>query len=191
MLKRIKQLDRSLIFRLFYLRKPPWDTGITPPELEEFIASHPPGRAIDLGCGTGTNAITLAKNGWQVTGVDFVPRAIRQARRKAHTAGLEIQFRVGDVSDPAHFQGQYDLIYDIGCYHSVESASRTRYQTLVARHLSPGGTYLLYGHLKQTGNHIPESDITAFQSLLTLKRREDSTDRIDRPTAWFWFKSEA
>src|SRR5881296_1344749 len=50
-------------------RRPPWDTGITPPEVERFVASHAPGRAIDLGCGTGTNAVYLARHGWSAVGV--------------------------------------------------------------------------------------------------------------------------
>ena len=74
---------RRLQFNFWYFRNPPWDSGITPPELFEFIQSHPAGRAIDIGCGTGTNVITLAKIGWQVTGFDFAARAIQLAKRKA------------------------------------------------------------------------------------------------------------
>ena len=191
MLKRIQQINRNLFFRLFYLRKTPWDTGITPPELEEFIASHPPGRALDLGCGTGTNAITLTQHGWQVTGVDFVPKAIRQARRKAHAAGLEIEFRVGDVTDPAHFRGHYDLIYDIGCYHIIDPANRARYQTLVAEHLAPGGMYMLYGFFEESGEQISRTDLDAFQNLLTLTRREDGFDQGEKGSIWLWFESKA
>ena len=82
------------MFSLWYFRRPPWDSGITPPELLEYLESRPAaGRAIDLGCGTGTNVITMARMGWQVTGVDFVPKAIDLAREKARKAGLRLDDR--------------------------------------------------------------------------------------------------
>ena len=66
----------------YWRRQTPWDTQVTPPEVMEFIARTPPGKALDLGCGTGTNAIALARHGWRVTGVDFIPKAILAARGK-------------------------------------------------------------------------------------------------------------
>lgn len=65
--------------------KPPWDSGITPPELVALVEGPDalaPGRALELGCGTGTNAVYLARHGWQVAAVDLVDRAVRQARRR-------------------------------------------------------------------------------------------------------------
>ena len=76
-----------LIFELWcLLGRAPWDTGISPSELMAFSESHHPGRALDLGCGTGTNLVTMAQLGWQATGVDVSGRAIFQPRHKAHTA---------------------------------------------------------------------------------------------------------
>ena len=72
---------RRISFLFWYFSRPPWDSGLTPPELFAFLNDHPAGRAIDLGCGTGTNIITLARLGWQVTGLDFIPKAIEQARK--------------------------------------------------------------------------------------------------------------
>src|SRR5260370_14518015 len=77
------------------------DTGVSPPELVSVVEGPgklEPGKALDLGCGTGTNSIYLARHGWETTGVDFVPRAIAQARRKAAAAGASPRFLVGDVT---------------------------------------------------------------------------------------------
>ena len=79
----------SFFWDLMYLfKKTPWDTGITPPEIVAMLDSGkvPIGRALDLGCGTGTNAITLAQHGFDVTAIDVSRRAIALAQRKARSA---------------------------------------------------------------------------------------------------------
>ena len=82
----------SVFFRAAYLLGfKPWDSGVPPPELIAVVEGKDrltPGKALDLGCGTGTNSVYLAEHGWDVTGVDFVPRAIRAARQKAAAAGV-------------------------------------------------------------------------------------------------------
>src|SRR5512139_1990657 len=86
----------------YYLEgKPPWDSGITPPELVALVegADAPPaGRALELGCGTGTNATYLARHGWEVVAVDLIDRAVQQAREKAATAGLPVRVLCGDAT---------------------------------------------------------------------------------------------
>jgi cyclopropane fatty-acyl-phospholipid synthase-like methyltransferase len=188
MLNLIRKFSSRLFFNLFYLQSPPWDTGVSPPELMDFIQTHPPGRALDLGCGTGTNVLTLAQHGWQASGVDFVPRAIRAARRKLRHAGVEAVVKVGDVSSPASFSGRYDLILDIGCYHSLSPAQRNSYRQMVSRHLAAGGSYLLYGFLSEDGSKIGPEDVAAFESLLDLYRRENGEDNNRAVSAWFWFR---
>ncbi len=125
----------------------PWDTNITPPEVMEFIAAAPPGKALDLGCGTGTNAITLARHGWQATGIDFAPKAIRSARRKAKQAGLTIDFHCADASDLGILPGPFDYVLDIGCLFTLKEPARTRYARELARLLRPQGDYMLYGRI--------------------------------------------
>src|SRR5256886_2994546 len=136
---------RRLWFGLWYWmpRRPPWDTGITPPEVERFVASHAPGRAVDLGCGTGTNAVYLARHGWSAMGVDFAGRAIAKARRRARDAGVSCTFFVGDVA-ALEVPGPFDLALDIGCLHSISVSNRAAYATGLARAVRSGGTYLLY-----------------------------------------------
>ena len=142
-------LWRKLFFSLFYLQKPPWDTGITPPEVEEFVQNHPPGRALDLGCGTGTNVIYLAQHGWQATGVDFVEKAIRHARHKADQASVAAKFFADDVTHLSEITGHFDLVLDIGCFHSLSVHAKRVYVANLSRFLVPHGTLLLYGFLYQ------------------------------------------
>lgn len=185
---------RRLDFILRYLGSPPWDSGIVPPEVEDFITAHPPGRALDLGCGSGTSSLALARAGWQVTGVDFVPRALRMARRKAKAAGLYVDFRVGDVTRLAAslLTASFSLVLDIGCFHGLDERQKRLYLDQLPRLLAPGGTWLLYGFFRQPDSSPPglsEEDIAAAQTILHLVKRQDGVDKKSRPSAWFWFQN--
>jgi cyclopropane fatty-acyl-phospholipid synthase-like methyltransferase len=184
---------KKLFFNLWYYRDPPWDTGISPPELLDFIKSHPPGRALDLGCGTGTNGITLAKNGWQVTGIDFAYRAIKKGRQKSRREGVRVNFRVGDVTRPPRFSSPFDLILDIGCFHSLTRDQQQRYASNLQRLLSGRGSFLLYSFISDgTGMGVDELTLQMLTSNLRLIKRQDGLERGQRPSAWFTFvkKSE-
>jgi len=183
---------QRLIFNLWYFRKPPWDSGISPPELLEFIRTHPPGRAIDLGCGSGTNVITLAKAGWQVTGVDFAPRAIRMAKAKTKREHLTADLRVGDVTRLHGIHGPFDLALDIGCFHNLTPTGKRDYLTQLERILAPGRFWLMYGFFHpsplQPGPGLDEADISLISSQFTLISRQNGFDRRERPSAWFLFQ---
>lgn len=173
-----------------YLRRPSWDSGITPPELFQYIQTHPAGRAIDLGCGTGTNVLTLAQNGWQVTGVDFIPKAIRIAKRKAQNV-KNIDLLVGDVTNLRGITGPFDLALDIGCFHGVENKSK--YLDELNRILAPGGHWLLYGFFKPnsqpSGPGLDEATLNLIHTRgFSLLTRTDGFDKKNRPSAWFLFQ---
>lgn len=182
---------RRLVFDFWYIfRRPPWDSGITPPELWQHIRQNPPGRAIDLGCGTGTNAVTLAGQGWHVTGVDFSATAIESARKKAREQNLPISFLVDDVTRIPDAIGPFDLVLDIGCFHGIPVHLRPVYLKTIGRILVPDGTWLLYGMRKTTpaaAVGLSEQDIAQMADLFHLRRREDGTDPSGRPSSWFWF----
>jgi SAM-dependent methyltransferase len=141
-----------LLWNLQYLRgRPPWDTGIPPPELVELVEGGltPPGRALDIGCGTGTNAIYLAQHGFEVVGTDIAWLAIRKARRKAREAGVAVVFYTSEATKLGTARGQlvgesFDLVLDIGCFHSVVSSDRLAYGSMLRRMLRVDGLYLLY-----------------------------------------------
>jgi ubiquinone/menaquinone biosynthesis C-methylase UbiE len=181
---------RRLIFNFWYFRKPPWDSGISPPELFQFIQSHPADRAIDLGCGTGTNLITLAKTGWQVTGIDFASRAIQIARRKLKKQNINAKLLVGDVTN-FKIDSQFDLALDIGCFHGLDN--KADYLTQLDKILAPNGFWLMYGFFKPdphlSGPGLVDSDLDMISSqALTLISRRNGFDKKERPSAWFLFQ---
>ena len=186
---------RRINFNLWYLfGRTPWDSGISPPELFDFIAHHPPGRAIDLGCGTGTNVVTLAQHGWQVTGIDFAPRAIRLAKQKMKQAGVQADVSVGDVTKLRGITGPFDLALDLGCFHGVPD--RSGYLRELNRLLAPGGYWLLYGMLRSETEEdrpgITPADLDLIRAAgLELTSRKDGWDKRERPSAWFLYQQTA
>jgi SAM-dependent methyltransferase len=140
---------RSIMYNLMYRSGAPrWDTGITPPEVVAIIegaGAISPGRALDLGCGTGTNVIYLAQHGFEAVGVDFSPIAIQQARQKAKDTS-RATFVEGDVSQLTHLgiQGPFDFVLDIGCFHGLPAHSRQAYVQEVARVTRPGGLFMIW-----------------------------------------------
>jgi SAM-dependent methyltransferase len=179
---------RRLFFGLWYWlpRRPPWDTGVVPPEVERFVASHPPGRALDLGCGTGTNVVYLADQGWSAVGVDFVGRAIAKAVRRANVAGVSrwCEFRVGDVTRLDGTLGPFELALDIGCLHSLPASRRGAYAAGLARLVRPGGTYLMYAFAPGgPAVGITRDDVAAtFADTFEITRIEEGKGR---PSAWY------
>jgi SAM-dependent methyltransferase len=176
----------------YWRGKTPWDTQITPPEVMEFIANTPPGRALDLGCGTGTNAITLARHGWEVTGVDFAPRAIRVARRKAVAAGLEIAFHAADVSDLSMLTGPYDYVLDIGCLFVLGNRERARYADVLARLTGPGSWYMLYAWLPRSWQGgiwgISAEEVESLMGRELTRVRQVIGEEKGHPSAWYWYR---
>ncbi len=184
-------LLKRLFFNLWYYRKPPWDTGISPPELMDFIKSHSPGRALDIGCGTGTNAITLSKHGWQTTGIDFASHAIRIARNKARNAGVNVDLRVEDITTLSDLAGPFELVLDMGCFHSLSPRDKDNYARDLTHLLAPDGTYLMYGFFKppaESGPGLVETDLDLLSASLKFIKRQDGSERGLRPSAWFVYE---
>jgi SAM-dependent methyltransferase len=190
----MNNFTRWLFFNIKYLADPPWDTGITPPELESFIAANAPGRALDLGCGTGTNMATLAQAGWEVCGIEYVWKPVRAARRRLREAGLNGKVYLGDVTRLNRLEGRFDLILDIGCYHSLSDEKRQSYRENLRSRLAPGGVFLIYAHLEgensQSSNRLAAAAVAALSSTLELAHRQDSFDNTERPATWMTFREK-
>jgi cyclopropane fatty-acyl-phospholipid synthase-like methyltransferase len=170
----------------------PWDTGTTPPELLEFLGHTQPDRALDLGCGTGTNAITMAEHGWDVVGVDFSALAIWAARRKAKGYGDKLRFLKQDVTDLSNLTRPFGLCLDIGCFHGLNPTDRPDYASDVIRLTKPDGAYLLYTFLPQETEEDrdwpTEGEIRGlFEGSFTLLSLTYGEDQ-DYTSAWFRFQ---
>jgi len=116
-------------------------------EREEAGGEPPYGPALDLGCGSGIWAVELARRGWEVTGVDFVPKAVRRARERAREAGVELRLVEGDVTKlrEAGVGSGFSLLLDFGCFHDeltdAQRAAEGREATAAA---APGATLLMF-----------------------------------------------
>jgi len=130
----------------------PWDSGTPSTELIRVIeAGKLPGSTIlEMGCGTGTNAIELARRGYQVTAVDLVQMAIQRARERARSAGLTVDFHAGDLAT-IDLGGPYDCLLDIGLYHGIRNRKLAGFKSTLQRVSRPGTRWLsLAGNAKET-----------------------------------------
>jgi SAM-dependent methyltransferase len=139
----------QFMYDLTYRRGTPrWETGLLPPTLANLVEGEhalPPGRALDLGCGTGAHVRYLAQHGWEAVGVDFSATAIRAARARAGDMP-GVSFREGDVSrlSACGVNGPFNLVLDVGCYHGLPAARRKTYVEEVARVMPEGSLYVLW-----------------------------------------------
>ncbi|MBI3286941.1 MAG: class I SAM-dependent methyltransferase [Chloroflexi bacterium] len=123
----------------------PWDSPKPDPTLVRAVRRgwlKPAGRALEIGSGTGTNALYLAQNGFRVVGIDVSPTAVRRAREKARAVGAACQFRVADVLRWRPSE-RFDVIFERGVFHSLEDEKRPIYAHSVRTLLKPGGRTLM------------------------------------------------
>jgi ubiquinone/menaquinone biosynthesis C-methylase UbiE len=178
---------------MYLFKKTPWDTGITPPEIVNVIESGqvPVGHALDLGCGTGTNAIALAQRSFTVTAIDISRRAIALAKRKTRSAQLtdRVRYERGDVTLMRRWVlgGSIDFAYDIGCFHNLKPQARRRYVAALTGVLKPGAIYMLYAFEPQAdGRGAALDEIAAlFDAAYRLDGMRRGADRGGRGSAWY------
>jgi methyl halide transferase len=122
----------------------PWDSDEPDPALVATVEAGtiPAGRALEVGCGTGTNALWLAAHGFNALGVDVSPLAIDRARAKMGDAAIACRFEVLDFLKDRP-EGPFDFVFDRGCFHVFDAPEvRARFAALVAAVLTPGGLWL-------------------------------------------------
>jgi SAM-dependent methyltransferase len=123
----------------------PWDTGQPEPLLVEFVTSGAvtPGPTLEIGAGTGTNAIWMAERGFDVLGVDVSPLAVERAHAKMEGQALRCRFAAWDFLAAPPPAAPFQFVFDRGCFHVFdEQDERRRFAEQVARALGPGGLWL-------------------------------------------------
>jgi SAM-dependent methyltransferase len=147
----------------------------------------PPGRGLDLGCGSGRHAVWLAERGWRVTAVDFSAEALRQARERAAQLGVEVEWIDDDLVTYVPAKASFDLV--LLAYLHVPAHERRAILAKAEAAVAGGGTLLLVGHdLTNIGTGAPgptspavlytPADIIPELPELKIERAE----RVRRPT---------
>ncbi len=191
-------ISRFFYWMAYRRGRTPWDTGISPPELVAVVEGEkalPPGKALDLGCGTGTNSIYLAQHGWEVSGVDFTARALERASQKAARAGVMVKFYRGDVTrlGDLPLRGPFDLLFDLGCFHSLAPQGHVAYAEGVAALSKPGALLLLYAFVpRKLGRRLigvtPDEMKAIFSPAFTCEQVDWGQDAPGTGSAWYTFR---
>jgi ubiquinone/menaquinone biosynthesis C-methylase UbiE len=136
-------------FNSVYENIPPWDIGAPQPAMSELLNKYPPTEPIlDLGCGSGDLSIHLAKLGYQVTGIDFVEKAIVNCRERASSLPAQVtrllDFQVADALQPSLLNRHFGAVVDSGFFHLFDPEQCDQLVEEVIRVLLPGGHYYLH-----------------------------------------------
>ncbi|MGA2460294.1 MAG: class I SAM-dependent methyltransferase [Candidatus Bathyarchaeia archaeon] len=134
----------------------PWDSGRPPDELKGLVEGGrlKDGKVLDIGCGTGTSVLYLAKRGFQAFGVDASRVAIRKAVAKAERQSVKCSFYLLDFTDTEAVSkalSAFDILLDVGCFHSLSTQNRERYVDSLMVVSRPNSIYLLWFFIPGSG----------------------------------------
>ena len=197
-------LQRTVFARL-YRRAPdvtslPWHREQPPPLLARAVGQRAAlGRALDVGCGEGVNAVYLAQQGFSVVAVDFVPAALAAGRARAEQAGVEVELHEGDVLD-FEAPSAFDVVLDSGCLHHLPRRKVSVYRKRLDEWLAPGGDYVLvhFAHRPRVlwipggPGHLTRDDAVDLFAPLELRAYEETHYDVPLPmgrmrAGVYWF----
>jgi SAM-dependent methyltransferase len=144
-------------FERAYRGTPPWDIGRPQQEIVRLQeAGKIFGDVLDVGCGTGENALFLSSRGHDVWGVDSAPAAIEIARKNAEERGLAATFLVKDTFNLHEIGRTFDTVIDSGLFHTLSDPERLRFVRNLSEVLKPGGTYFMLAFSElEPGGTVP------------------------------------
>ncbi|HVB12262.1 MAG TPA: class I SAM-dependent methyltransferase [Nitrososphaerales archaeon] len=134
----------TAFFNDAYRGTPPWDIGKPQAEFVNiFHNSEITGKVLDIGCGTGENAIFFAGQGLEVWGLDAAPLAIQKAKKKALERAVRVEFTVGDALHLENLKMRFDTITDCGLFHTFSDEDRKLFVRSIKEALNKSGTYFM------------------------------------------------
>ena len=169
----------------------PWDSGITPPEVEDFWKQNAQlfsegDLALDLGCGTLTNLMYMAEHGVKAIGIDLSQKALQKGSSKmvaSRSRGHRAAALAGSVINLPFASGIFSYALDLGCLHTLEHKDRHAYVEGICRVLVPAGLYQVFGFQRVEAGPPPESQRRYFLpgdlSELFDTRFETVSEKID------------
>lgn len=174
----------------------PWNSAKPAPELVDALDRGvlKGSTILDIGCGTGSDAIELARRGYRVTAIDLVPLAIQTARAKALAAGQlgRIDHRIADILE-TDVGGPFDLLYDRGVYHFMRRKHLPEFLAVLKRITRPGTRWLsLSGNANEKTEGPPRvhdyeirADLGGLFNILELRETRFTTDDSSfSPLSW-------
>jgi ubiquinone/menaquinone biosynthesis C-methylase UbiE len=143
----------------------PWELGKPRKSLVELVESEKikPSKTLDLCCGAGTNPLYLAKQGFDVTAIDISDGAVKLSKKRIYQENVEMKLLVGSFLMLPFKDNIFDFVFDMGCFHHVETKNRTSFIRGVHNVLKPKGTYFLTCFSYKNGpawNHFTKRQIT-------------------------------
>lgn len=175
----------------------PWDHGMVDFNLVQVIAKHEvqPCHALDIGCGTGQNAVWLEQQGFDVVGCDLSATAIERAREKSKDAKVDPFFIMADILVDPIPDAPFGFVFDRGCLHCMADAQeREAFAEKVAQLLGDNGIWLsLVGNADEPEREVGPPQLTASELITALESRFEilslesgffGSDQMDPPRAW-------
>jgi cyclopropane fatty-acyl-phospholipid synthase-like methyltransferase len=178
-----------------YRGTPPWDIGRPQKEFTELVRhGEITGSVLDIGCGSGDNALFFAQEGFDVWGIDSSPLAIEKAQEKGAQRGLTVHFLVLNALELTRLNRTFDTASDSGLFHTLSDEDRPLFAKSLAAVLSPQGTYFMlcfsdrepggYGPRRITEREIRETFSDGWLIKYIRPATFESNTRAEGPHAW-------
>ena len=183
-------------FDTVYKASPPWDIGRPQKEFIDIVRKGElTGSVLDIGCGTGENALFFAGEGYEVWGIDSSSPAIGKAREKSLERGLKVHFVVMDALELERLDREFGTATDSGFFHTLSDGDREVFVNNLATVLTPGGTYFMlcfselepegYGPRRVTKKEIQDSFSEGWTINYIRPAVFESRSRAEGSRAWF------